>query len=100
MAAAVEVLRLLAEPTRLRLMWALGADDELDVATLTERVGVARPLVSQHLARLRLTGLVVARRVGRRQLYRSRGRHVRALALEALSLGQHRLGAADGERYD
>lgn len=89
LSAAVEVLRLLADPTRLRLMGALAGGQEVDVATLTEAVGVARPLVSQHLARLRLAGLVAARREGRRQLYRSVGGHVRMLVEQTLYLADH-----------
>jgi DNA-binding transcriptional ArsR family regulator len=61
---AVTALRMLADPTRLRLLWLL-RDGEYDVSTLTAATGAARPAVSQHLAKLRLAGLVTVRRDGR-----------------------------------
>lgn len=54
---------MLADGTRLRLMWLL-RDGEYDVGELTAAVGAARPAVSQHLAKLRLDGLVCTRRLG------------------------------------
>jgi DNA-binding transcriptional ArsR family regulator len=87
-AAAVTTFQLLGDATRLRLMWAL-ADGEHDVGTLAEMVGAARPAVSQHLAKLRLAGLVEARRMGRRGVYRARDAHVRALIAEALHHADH-----------
>ncbi|PVZ11996.1 ArsR/SmtB family transcription factor [Actinomycetospora cinnamomea] len=72
---AVEGLRMLADPTRLRMLWLLcGA--ELDVSTLAARLGATRPAVSQHLAKLRLAGLVTQRRAGRHVLSRARDHHV------------------------
>ncbi|NMH97230.1 ArsR/SmtB family transcription factor [Pseudonocardia acidicola] len=93
--AAAESFRMLADPTRLRILWLLcGA--EHDVGTLAEKVDAARPAVSQHLAKLRMTGLVGARRDGRRMLYRARGGHVRRLLGEAMEAVDHHLtGAPD-----
>jgi DNA-binding transcriptional ArsR family regulator len=87
---AVTALRMLADPTRLRLLWLL-RDDEHDVGTLAAEVGAARPAVSQHLAKLLLAGLVSMRRDGRRALYRARGGHVRRLVTEALHAADHHL---------
>lgn len=72
---AVEGLRMLADPTRLRLLWLL-CGDEYDVSTLAQRLGVTRPAVSQHLTKLRLAGLVTQRRAGRHVLSRARDHHV------------------------
>ena len=72
---AVEGLRMLADPTRLRMLWLL-CGDELDVSTLAARLGATRPAVSQHLAKLRLAGLVTQRRAGRHVLSRARDHHV------------------------
>ncbi|WP_432826346.1 ArsR/SmtB family transcription factor [Dactylosporangium sp. CA-092794] len=91
--AAVTALRMLADPTRLRLLWEL-RDGEHDVTTLTAAVGAARPAVSQHLGKLLLAGLVSTRRDGRRVLYRARGGHVRRLVLEALYAADHHLTGA------
>lgn len=91
--AATVMLRLLADGTRLRLMWLL-CHGEHDVTTLTEAVGVARPAVSQHLAKLRLAGLVSTHRVGRRVHYTARHGHVRRLVIEALHAADHRISDA------
>ncbi|MCW2877168.1 MAG: transcriptional regulator [Sphaerisporangium sp.] len=85
---AVEAFRMLSDGTRLRLMWAL-ASGEYDVSSLAEAIDVARPSVSQHLAKLRLAGLVDTRRHGRRVLYRARDAHVRRLIAEALFHADH-----------
>lgn len=95
MDAAVVGFRMLADATRLRLLWLLcGA--EYDVTTLADAVGIARPAVSQHLAKLRLAGLVSVRRDGRRAVYRARGGHVRGLLREAVDAADHHVtGAPD-----
>ncbi|MFI5844336.1 ArsR/SmtB family transcription factor [Catenuloplanes sp. NPDC051500] len=87
--AAVAALRMLGDETRLRLLWHL-RDDEQDVTALTAALTTAaRPAVSQHLAKLRLAGLVTTRRDGRRVLYRLTGPHVRRLVLESLAQAEH-----------
>ncbi|MFY1692754.1 ArsR/SmtB family transcription factor [Plantactinospora sp. WMMB782] len=92
---AVTALRMLAEPTRLRLLWLL-RDGEYDVGSLALAVGAARPAVSQHLAKLLLADLVGVRRDGRRAVYRARGGHVRRLVTEVLYAADHHLtGAPD-----
>jgi DNA-binding transcriptional ArsR family regulator len=94
-ATAVESFRMLADPTRLRIMWLL-CEAEHDVTDLAAAVGSARPAVSQHLAKLRLAGLVGVRRDGRRAVYGVRGGHVRRLLVEALGSADHRVtGAPD-----
>ncbi|MEV6493054.1 metalloregulator ArsR/SmtB family transcription factor [Actinoplanes sp. NPDC051633] len=86
--AAVVALGMLADATRLRLMAEL-LDGERDVTALTSAVGAARPAVSQHLAKLRLSGLVVVRREGRRSVYAVGDEHVRRLVTEALQAAEH-----------
>ncbi|MFD4240384.1 ArsR/SmtB family transcription factor [Streptomyces sp. NPDC058525] len=90
LAAAVSVLALLADATRLALLDELGRG-EADVGTLTEACGAARPSVSQHLAKLRLAGLVTSRKDGRRVVYALRHGHLRRLVDEALSVADHQL---------
>ncbi|MDH6447725.1 DNA-binding transcriptional ArsR family regulator [Streptomyces sp. SAI-126] len=65
---AAAVFGLLASSARLHIMWAL-SQGESDVTGLADRVGGALPAVSQHLAKLKLAGLVRSRREGRRQVY-------------------------------
>jgi DNA-binding transcriptional ArsR family regulator len=61
-------LRLLGDPTRLRIVCALG-QGESDVGCLASLAGVGMPAVSQHLAKLRLAGVVHSRREGQRMVY-------------------------------
>ncbi|GAB2792236.1 hypothetical protein GCM10027073_25600 [Streptomyces chlorus] len=89
-ALAAELLALLGDRTRLTLLHAL-TGGEADVSTLTEVCGAARPAVSQHLARLRLAGLVDRRKEGRRVIYSLRDGHLRRLVDEALNVADHRL---------
>ncbi|NIJ11379.1 DNA-binding transcriptional ArsR family regulator [Saccharomonospora amisosensis] len=86
-AEAAQVLALLADPTRLQLLSLLTT--EQDVSTLSARVPASRSSVSQHLGRLRLAGLVHARKDGRRVLYRVTSDHLSALVAEALDYADH-----------
>ena len=62
---AAEGFRMLADPTRIKILWAL-LQGESSVACLAELVGATPTAVSQHLAKLRLSGLVRGRRDARR----------------------------------
>ena len=88
--AAVTSFALLADPTRVRMLWEL-RDRECDVAGLAEIAGCRPTVASQHLSKLRFAGLVEGRREGRRVLYRLRGAHVRALLTEALFHADHQV---------
>ncbi|MDT3442595.1 MULTISPECIES: metalloregulator ArsR/SmtB family transcription factor [unclassified Pseudofrankia] len=59
---------LLSATVRLHIVWLLAAG-ERDVGTLADEVGQSVATVSHHLAKLRLAGLVRARREGKRQVY-------------------------------
>lgn len=88
--AAVMSFALLADPTRVRLLWALRESDA-DVATLAETAGCRPTVASQHLSKLRFAGLVEGKRDGRRVIYRLRGAHVRNLLTEALFHADHQV---------
>src|SRR5262245_17797482 len=60
---AAATFGILAATVRLRIVLLL-ADGERDVTSLAEEVGTTVQVVSQHLAKLRLAGLVHARRDG------------------------------------
>jgi DNA-binding transcriptional ArsR family regulator len=76
--AAAATFDLLSAPMRLHLMWLLARYD-YDVGSLAVRTGATVALVSQHLTKLRLAGLVTARRDGRRQIYAVEDPHVLTL---------------------
>lgn len=88
---AVATFRLLADPTRLQLLWLL-TTGEYDVTTLAATIAAPRVSVSQHLAKLRLGHLVATRRDGRRVVYRARDNHIRAVIAEALHHANHTVG--------
>jgi DNA-binding transcriptional ArsR family regulator len=89
-AGVVGTLAMLAEPTRLRLLWAL-RDGELGVTALAEAAACTPTAASQHLSKLRLSGLVDQRADGRARLYRLRGAHLRRLLDEAIAQTDHTL---------
>jgi ArsR family transcriptional regulator, virulence genes transcriptional regulator len=66
---AADLLRLLANEHRLRVMCAL-RHGELSAGALVALVGPSQSALSQHLGRLRLDGLVATRRSGRTIYYR------------------------------
>jgi ArsR family transcriptional regulator, zinc-responsive transcriptional repressor len=85
---AVEVFRMLADATRIRLLWVL-ATGEASVGDLTEAVGKPQALVSQHLAKLRMARLVTTRRQGNQVFYRLANNHVSQLVADAIHNAEH-----------
>lgn len=88
--------RILADPTRVKILWALLRGGESSVSALAEAVGSAAPAVSQHLAKLRLAGLVEHRREGTFIYYSAKDPHIQRLLTEALSNAEHQTGIAGG----
>ncbi|MRH89432.1 metalloregulator ArsR/SmtB family transcription factor [Nocardia sp. SYP-A9097] len=86
--AATATFRMLSDPTRLHILWIL-TEGEADVSALTEACEASRTAVSQHLAKLRFTGLVDTRRDGRRIIYRIRDGHLARLVREGLNHADH-----------
>ena len=80
---AVEVFRMLSDPTRVRLLWAL-LDQELSVNDLAQVVGKPAAGVSQHLAKLRMARLVRTKRQANQVFYRIENSHVRQLVEDAV----------------
>lgn len=87
--SAAGTLRMLAEPTRLQLLWQL-AQGPRSVTELVDGGGVPRTVVSQHLAKLRLSGLVDARKNGRHVIYSLHDGHLLRLIRETINLADHR----------
>ena len=72
-----DVFKLLADPSRLKIVLALAQDGELHVSALCDLLGQSQPAVSHHLTLLRMAGLVGFRRDGKFNYYR----------LDAVNLG-------------
>jgi len=72
MASILKNLRLLTDPSRLRILM-LVEREELSVAELQEILAMGQSRISTHLAQLRQAGLVEDRRNGKSSLYRLNG---------------------------
>jgi DNA-binding transcriptional ArsR family regulator len=85
------LFRLLGDPTRARLLYALLEAGELCVCDLAATIDATETTVSQALRLLRAAGVVRARRAGRTIHYRLEDAHVRLL----LDLSREHLRHAD-----
>ena len=68
MTSTINLLRLLADPTRLRLLLLLEAE-ELSVAELQKILNMGQSRISSHLAQLKRAGVVEDRRAGKNVYY-------------------------------
>lgn len=87
-ALIVEVFRMLADATRIQVLWAL-VSGELSVNELAEHIGKPAPSVSQHLAKLRMARLVRTRRAGTTIYYSLENEHIRELVRDAVFNAEH-----------
>ena len=65
------LFRMLADPTRLRILMLLQREGELCVCELTHALNLSQPKISRHLAHLRESGLLLAERHGQWMYYRT-----------------------------
>lgn len=79
LSSLAQLFRLLGDPTRVRLLYALLEVGEMCVSDLTAAVDSQESTVSQALRLLRASGAVVGRRDGRMVFYRLADDHVRML---------------------
>jgi DNA-binding transcriptional ArsR family regulator len=88
--AGAATFRMLADPTRLHILWIL-TQGPADVGTMVAATGANRTAVSQHLAKLRLSGLVSSRRDARNVIYSIIDGHLTRLILEGMNHADHRV---------
>jgi DNA-binding transcriptional ArsR family regulator len=93
---AADSFRMLSDPTRLKILWAL-LQGESNVGCLAELVDASPTAVSQHLAKLRLAGLVQSRRDGTFIYYSAADHHVQRLLSEGLWHAEHATGSGHAE---
>ena len=79
-----EMFRVLADESRIKILLALGAEEELHVTALCDLLGspgksASQPAVSHHLTLMRMVGLVGFRRDGKHNYYHLASAHVRDL---------------------
>jgi ArsR family transcriptional regulator len=65
-----QLFKLLADETRLKIMYFLMQQEELNVRTFCRLLGQSQPAVSHHLALLRVAGIIECRRDGKHNFYR------------------------------
>jgi DNA-binding transcriptional ArsR family regulator len=83
-----EMFRMLADPTRVGILCAL-TSGEHSVTELAAAVGRPAASTSQHLQKLRLSGLVTTRREGTAVYYSCVSEHVARLVTDALHNAEH-----------
>lgn len=88
-----DVLRLMGDPTRLRILLACLAQPA-PVGELAIRVGMSRSLVSHHLRMLRSSRVLRATRDGKQVIYSEADERVRCIVID---LANHVLGATEDE---
>ena len=85
---ATATFRMLSDPTRLHILWLL-TQEPSDVTSLVERTGASRTSVSQHLAKLRFSGLVTTQKHSRHIVYSIADGHLSRLVTEGLNHADH-----------
>jgi DNA-binding transcriptional ArsR family regulator len=98
-ALAVEVFRMLADGTRIQILWAL-IEKEMPVNELAAAIGKPGPSVSQHLAKLRMARLVRTRRDGTQIYYQLENDHIRELIVDAVHNAEHAGPAVPAHHLD
>ena len=88
-----DVFKVLADPSRCRLVAALIEAGELCVCDLAATVGMSESSVSHHLRVLRTSGLARARRDGRMVFYSPDDEHIERLLDITREHVRHQIGA-------
>ena len=94
-ARVAALFKLMSDPTRTRLLYALLEAGELYVSDLAATTGTSESTVSQALRMLRASGIVTGRRDGRKIWYRLSDEHVRELLNVTLEHPHHHPGDED-----
>ncbi len=99
MPSIVKILRVVADPNRLRILLLLQAE-ELSVAELQEILTMGQSTISTHLSQLKQAGLVEDRRTGKSSLYRLIAQAAAPLDAEKSngSAGPKAPGSQEGQR--
>ncbi len=99
MSLVVEVFRMLADATRVQVVWAL-VGREMSVNDLAAHIGKSASSVSQHLAKLRMARLVRTRRDGTTIFYSLDNDHVGQLVTDAVFNAEHAGPGVPGHHRD
>ncbi|GAA4876970.1 metalloregulator ArsR/SmtB family transcription factor [Saccharopolyspora cebuensis] len=88
---AGELLRALAAPVRIALVLQLRTSERC-VHELVDALGVAQPLISQHLRVLKSAGVVYGERHGREVVYRLVDEHLAHIVVDAVAHAEESAG--------
>ncbi len=92
----LKTLRVVADPSRLRILMLLGAED-LSVAELQEILAMGQSTISTHLSQLKQAGLVEDRRMGKNSFYRLAGGAEESLLPGLLAQARPEIEEAGGD---
>jgi ArsR family transcriptional regulator len=95
MASIIKILRVLADPNRLRILLLLAAE-ELSVAELQEILAMGQSTISTHLSQLKQAGLVEDRRTGKSSLYKLKA--VEGALAELLTEARHQIPESEQDQ--
>jgi ArsR family transcriptional regulator len=97
MPSILKTLRLVSDPSRLRLLLLL-AEEELSVAELQEILVLGQSTISSQLAQLKQAGLVEDRRTGKSNLYRMEAAAASGLLKDVLQEARLEVSEAEADR--
>ena len=66
---AAEMMKAVAHPVRMQIISLLQKNKNLSVSSLQQMLGIEQAIVSQHLAVMKNTGVLVCRREGKNAFY-------------------------------
>jgi ArsR family transcriptional regulator len=97
MPSIIKILRVVADPNRLRILLLLGGE-ELSVAELQEILAMGQSTISTHLSQLKQAGLVEDRRAGKSSLYRLASSGAGSLLDELLAQARLEIPEAEADQ--
>jgi ubiquinone/menaquinone biosynthesis C-methylase UbiE/DNA-binding transcriptional ArsR family regulator len=97
MASIVKILRVVADPNRLRILLLLERE-ELSVAELQEILAMGQSTISTHLSQLKQAGLVEDRRTGKSSLYKLARENGAGVLVELLTQARAEIAEAKSDQ--
>jgi ubiquinone/menaquinone biosynthesis C-methylase UbiE len=97
MPSITKILRVLADPNRLRILLLLKGE-ELSVAELQEILAMGQSTISTHLSQLKQAELVEDRRIGKSSLYRLLNSPGRGVLVEVLANAKAEIAESAGDQ--
>ncbi|WP_159610192.1 metalloregulator ArsR/SmtB family transcription factor [Glutamicibacter sp. JC586] len=87
---SVLVLKTMADPMRLQMLWALCRED-LSLPELAQQIGVSPTVAGQFLSKLRAANVLQANKSGRRTIYSMHDERTREFVYQTIDFARYRL---------